>query len=371
MISNLLFQIRDLNQACKEYHLRADSGLTSITIGAAVLLIFPMAFLDYYYYQFSLDFFEAIIFESLFSLFSIWIIYLLRRNNLVKTYENLSFTWVLAFSIFALIFTLQQQSRIVENCLFCLLFLMANFFFIQNKILFRIIPAAVIYFSFLSAILTNHVWFSFQNKFMFTLMFVVLTAVGIIVIGRNNHFKETEFNLQKEEREARLLYENLAMTDALTGIPNRRYFFEQAGKEWELHNRYASFYCIAILDLDRFKQVNDRYGHAKGDEILKLYSHLMTLHTRATDTIARIGGEEFAFLFRETHETDAMSAVNRLRDSVAALMAQPQYSERMITFSAGITEVQPEDQFSDDPIRRADQALYRAKELGRDQIVAA
>ncbi len=200
MLLDLLFNLRDLDQACKEYYFKADAELAAISIGAAVFMIPPMAYLDYFYYGFSIDFHVSLLFELLFAAFSIGIVLLIMRNKQVNTHEILVFTWGLITSIFAYITTIFQPNRVVENILFCLLFLVANFITIQNRFLFRMISAAVIYITFLTAILTNHTWLTFPNNYMLTLMLLMLTVVGITVVASNNYHKLTTFALQKDER---------------------------------------------------------------------------------------------------------------------------------------------------------------------------
>jgi diguanylate cyclase (GGDEF)-like protein len=368
MLRTFFSKIRDLEPACKEAYLAADSELAIISIGAAALVVPPMAFLDYYYYGLSNDFYGSVIGEVLFAVFSIGMASAISRNRQVKTYEALAFTWGLATSLFALAVTVLQPSRVVENLQFCLLFFIANFITVQNRFLFRMVLAAIVYLAFLAALLTNHTWFTFPDRYMLTLTLLMLTVVGVSVVARNNHFKLTTFALQTREREARLAYAALAGTDSLTGIPNRRSFYEHAELEWNRHKRFASTFCIAIVDLDRFKHVNDTYGHAVGDEVLKRFSSLMAAQARSTDFFARVGGEEFGFVLTETRQGDALRAVARLRDKLQLLKLPALDLEFKITFSAGVAQVGAEDRDLDETIRRADGALYRAKELGRDRI---
>jgi diguanylate cyclase (GGDEF)-like protein len=368
MLRNWFFNLRDLDPIVKEHYLKSDSELAAISIGASVFLVLPMSYLDYFYYGFSNEFFESIISELLFVIFCAAIIFFLRRNGQVKTYEILVFTWELTTAIFAFGITVLQPNRVVENILFCLLFLVANFITIPNRLLFRLASAAVIYSAIFIALLTNHTWFAFPDKYMLTLTMFALTGVGMIVIARNNHFKRSGFALQRDEREKSLLFEALSLTDPLTGIPNRRDFFKHAEEDWRKFKRYDTIFCIAVIDLDRFKRVNDTYGHAVGDEVLKQFSNLIVSQLRSTDFFARIGGEEFAFIIRGTHQNDAVKAIARLWDKTQPLKLSSPDLDFPITFSAGIAEARPDDKSLDDTFRRADQAMYRAKELGRDRI---
>ena len=185
--------------------------MASISIIAAVFLLPPMTFLDYYYYRSSGDFYVSALSELLFAIFSIVIVFRIRRNTQVETYEKLVFAWALAISMFALLATILQPSRVLENIMFSLLFFIANFVALPNRLLYRIIPAGITYLTLLTILLTNYTWFPFSDKYMFTLTFFILTAVGITMIARNNHFKVTTFMLQTGEREKRQSYEALAI----------------------------------------------------------------------------------------------------------------------------------------------------------------
>ena len=154
-----------------------------------------------------------------------------------------------------------------------------------------------------------------------------------------------------------------AYTDALTGLPNRRAFRNlmeaRPGEEGD---------CIALLDIDHFKRVNDTHGHATGDEVLKLFGALARRIVRANDYVARIGGEEFVILFPSTSLEQALQVCDRLRREVSASPLAYGAGPVWVTVSGGLAELTSS---LDDALRTADQALYRAKEAGRDQLAQA
>jgi diguanylate cyclase (GGDEF)-like protein len=368
MFQNPLKSLGELDQACKEYYLKSDVRLSSISIIAAIFVVPPMTYLDYTYYQFTPDFFETVFAELAYVIFSCVIVFLIRRNQQVRTYEKLVFTWSLATSILCFLFTVLQPSRVVENVIFCLLFLIANFITMQNSLWFRLIPATFIYLAYLALFLTNLTWFTFPNDYMFTLMLIMLTLVGMTVVATTNQSKLTTFTLHKNEQETRLLFEQLARTDSLTEIPNRRSYYEHAEQEWSRYKRYSSVFCVAILDLDNFKKVNDTYGHKAGDDVLRQFSRLIAAQTRTTDFFARVGGEEFGLILGETDQTTAVTVITRFKEILSDHKLHFDQSDIVITFSIGVAESRSDDQSLDDMIRRADQALYTAKALGRDRI---
>lgn len=170
--------------------------------------------------------------------------------------------------------------------------------------------------------------------------------------------------LQDELNKVRLL----SLTDEFTGLPNRRAFMRRLQDETGRAQRYGSPLALALLDLDEFKNINDVYGHAAGDEILRCYSMQILSTLRHHDLVARYGGEEFAVLLPNTTAEGAISAMHKLQQQAASRVCQYDgQTLRLPTFSTGITLYAGGDSYSA-LINRADQALYRAKRMGRNRI---
>ncbi|AKV04689.1 Diguanylate cyclase/phosphodiesterase domain 1 [Labilithrix luteola] len=157
-----------------------------------------------------------------------------------------------------------------------------------------------------------------------------------------------------------------AMKDPLTGAFNRRHLFDVGAGELERARRYDRSLAVAIFDADHFKQKNDRHGHAVGDEILVLLSKIARSQLRQSDVLARFGGEEFVVLFPETSLDDAFSVTERLRERVAAAPVETAAGPVAQTISAGVVAWDRSESLAQ-MIERADRALYRAKESGRNR----
>jgi diguanylate cyclase (GGDEF)-like protein len=164
----------------------------------------------------------------------------------------------------------------------------------------------------------------------------------------------------------------LATIDDLTALSNRRHMNAVLAEE----ERRASSpgasrpTCIALLDIDFFKQINDRHGHAAGDEVLRRFADAARAELRSGDVLARWGGEEFLLMLPDTGEREAKAVVERIRARVAALRVDGVSEERRISFSAGLTARRGEEALAD-TVNRADKALYQAKSSGRDRVVTA
>ncbi len=159
-----------------------------------------------------------------------------------------------------------------------------------------------------------------------------------------------------------------AIRDPLTGLYNRRFFFEALDKEVGRHERYDSSASLVIFDVDDFKQINDRHGHAAGDEVLRKIAHIGQGLLRPADSFARIGGEEFALLLPETLQLDALLVAERLRTAVGRSTMLP---DRRVTLSGGVSTC-PQDAISREEFeKKADAALYWAKRNGKDLCAVA
>lgn len=156
-----------------------------------------------------------------------------------------------------------------------------------------------------------------------------------------------------------------AHTDSLTGLPNRRALDRALVAEVSRSQRYGRRLSLALFDLDRFKQVNDRFGHTVGDATLQQCARIFAAHVRDEDILARFGGEEFCWLMPEIRASNAGQAADRLRQEVADhdfdLVGA-------ISLSVGIAELRPGEE-AQSLLRRADRLLYRAKESGRNRVV--
>jgi len=157
-----------------------------------------------------------------------------------------------------------------------------------------------------------------------------------------------------------------ALRDTLTGLPNRNAYNERLETELARWKRYHSPLSLIIWDIDYFKSINDNYGHKAGDKVLLLIAKQLSDHSRATDFISRFGGEEFTMLLPNTNSQSALILANQLRQTIEKTGFNASGASVAITISCGITEFMPNDT-DESAFERADQALYQAKEQGRNR----
>lgn len=161
----------------------------------------------------------------------------------------------------------------------------------------------------------------------------------------------------------------LATTDELTGVANRRSFMQALGVEFERLRRHPSLHCsVLALDLDHFKHVNDTWGHAAGDAVLKHVAQMVSGHTRVGDVVGRTGGEEFTMLLPDTALDEAEALSERLRLQVSLEPLQFDGHSIAVTVSIGIALLTGSDTEAVEAVVRADRALYEAKDAGRNAV---
>ncbi|ARU57463.1 signal transduction diguanylate cyclase [Oleiphilus messinensis] len=205
-------------------------------------------------------------------------------------------------------------------------------------------------------------------------------SIGVIEFSRSIRYSEEELNIFENLlttlifplRNAILYRQALeaALTDSLTGIGNKRALDANLHRETELASRHKTPLSVIVFDLDRFKQVNDQFGHVAGDQVLKSVVRCVVDSCRASDLCFRSGGEEFTILLSETHTAGARIIAERIRERVAALEIEYQGDIIPVTISMG-TATYSKGETITDWISRADAALYRAKNDGRNRAYSA
>ena len=195
----------------------------------------------------------------------------------------------------------------------------------------------------------------------------VLTTVGVVsVTAITGELSKLRAQLLKAVATIR----TLATTDELTLLANRRHMRDLLTAEQQRRAACPNHVCVALLDVDFFKAINDKYGHAAGDIVLREFARQAGATLRSGDTLARWGGEEFLLLMPDTRLDEALAVLERIAAHVAGLRVDEVDPLLRVTFSAGVAASLPLERF-DEAIQRADEAMYRAKASGRNCVLAA
>lgn len=217
-----------------------------------------------------------------------------------------------------------------------------------------------------------------QNRCRYTLT-LLGKSIGFLVFYRDAEFQETELN-QLETMIAALIYPlrnailynraiEKAHKDPVTGVSNRTAMDASLYQEVDLARRHKHELSIILLDIDRFKQINDTYGHIAGDTILKRVAESMSDCVRGSDIIYRYGGEEFVVVLRNTNHDGAMLLAERLRHGVETMHVNYDDFSIQVTVSAGVTSFKSGDSVQT-LLERCDEAMYQAKQGGRNLVIS-
>jgi diguanylate cyclase (GGDEF)-like protein len=197
--------------------------------------------------------------------------------------------------------------------------------------------------------------------------------VGERVITLQRELRRHTLEVQKTNAQMALLarkLEQLANTDTLTQLPNRRHLFEQLADCWHAAESGAQPLSCVLLDIDRFKTINDTLGHGAGDEVLKVVAAVILGHARRSEHCGRLGGEEFVVLLPGLELAEAATEAERLRVALAAQPLKIEGKPCAVTVSCGVATRSAATACPDDMIRAADAAMYAAKQNGRNQVWA-
>ncbi len=195
--------------------------------------------------------------------------------------------------------------------------------------------------------------------------YIALTILMLLIaVGISTIYSRISTQRQRALEELR----KRANTDALTGVASRHIFAAKSSAEFSRAKRYHRDFAVIMLDIDHFKAVNDTYGHPAGDEVIQKLAAICGTIIRGTDTLARLGGEEFAFLLPETNLQDAKQLAERLCAQVASTPIETAAGAINITVSIGVSEISKKDTAFEQILKRSDLALYDSKQNGRNRV---
>jgi diguanylate cyclase (GGDEF)-like protein len=204
-----------------------------------------------------------------------------------------------------------------------------------------------------------------------TFCYLAASLLTVTVLTGEMHKLRTRLKRQKEELLAAVdTIRTLATVDELTSLANRRYMNDVLDREQRKTGAGRSATCIALLDIDFFKRVNDHHGHAGGDAVLRAFAGAARAELRAADVLARWGGEEFLLMLPATGLPEAQQVLARMAQRVSGMTVPGFAALAPVTFSAGLAIRRDGEDFAD-TVKRADQALYQAKATGRNRVVLA
>jgi diguanylate cyclase (GGDEF)-like protein len=353
----------DLEKEYRLNYLKDDSRQAMISIALLAVALTVFIYNDYIIQGFSDTFFFLLSIRILFLILSIVLLIYLAHVKSRNKYEWLTFAWSLVgIALISLVNYTRPPGYIFHIALDVIVILVV-YFGIPNRLLFWIFTTILYSTSIIYLLLSTRAQISEAAIFTSIFSLLLVNIGGLYITRRMNLYKRKQFMISHE-------LDELASNDSLTGILNRRMFIELAEKELSRYKRYQNKFVLLIIDVDMFKYINDTYGHLEGDKVLKQLVQIIRKQVRSTDIFGRIGGDEFGALLIETSLKKVSDFAKRIckacRDSV--ILTETGKSIQF-TISIGMTETGEKEDNLDDIIRRADIALYQAKQAGRDKVV--
>jgi diguanylate cyclase (GGDEF)-like protein len=199
---------------------------------------------------------------------------------------------------------------------------------------------------------------------------LIVHVIGLGIGIQIQSYRRKSFKAYTQEKDAKEMVAYLASIDPLTKSLTRHQFFNIAETEFLRFSRYHRQFSILVLDADHFKSINDTYGHYAGDLVLRNLSLVILEQKRTQDTFGRLGGEEFGLLLPETNLAQAVVVAERVQKTWAQTPCTVDDKVIHSTVSIGVAQATEEDTSFEDVLRRADRMMYKAKEAGRNRVVA-
>ncbi|MFB4202498.1 hypothetical protein KBTX_03268 [wastewater metagenome] len=304
-----------------------------------------------------------------------------RRPARVDNALPVNAVWVVALTVVILIVPLRPETLNTQIPA-VMVVVITIYLFIPNRIPFMIAQSVYLGVGFLLAVM---IWAPHQERLLatMTLLLVFVNTVGLFTALRLGRLRREQFALLRDERLTNLRlqrevaerqrlqerFERLAREDELTGLCSRRRFFELAAEVLRDRRRGDGDTAVCMIDVDHFKAINDRYGHAAGDAALVAFGSRCANVLREPDIIARLGGEEFVVLLPQTDLDGARDVAERLREAIAGEPVASPAGPLPLTATLGVSLVHPGESDIEPALNRADAALYEGKAAGRDRVV--
>ncbi|MFL0800394.1 MAG: GGDEF domain-containing protein [Agarilytica sp.] len=365
------FSSQEKESAYRAHYLQSDKNLARFII--LVILVASILFIssDTLFTTSNSELLPLVIARLSFAVCSAVIIYCLRGVDSAKIFDLYCAMWLFSLILMmAFIYSTRPAANLNNTLTSCLMALLFYVLF-PVRLSVQIISALA-----LSLANIIHVFISkdlLQTGTMGSVVgsYISCNLIGLFIAIRWHKSRRREFSTHRKAMNLHKKLEELAFTDDLTGLANRRSSLKQLVSEYHRHKRYDNNLSIMVIDIDFFKHINDNYGHDQGDTTLKAIADLINNSCRNNDTAGRMGGEEFMVLLPETHLGDAHRLAERLREKCAALTIHSGDNEINVTISIGVSQANAGDEYPKDILKRADIALYNAKDRGRNCVVDA
>ncbi|MDR7866144.1 MAG: GGDEF domain-containing protein [Sporomusaceae bacterium] len=357
----------ELDSSYREHYLAKDARQTIIAIAVWMLPVLPFSYGDYIIFGASTQFAALLALRLIFCAFSVYTIRALAKVATARDYDTIFLRWAVFGIVVVTYFNYIWAQHIPPNGALTILVIFSSYMVFPVRLAVRLAPPLI-----LSAANFCLQWLIVEPispQALFALLATLITAniLGIVFSTWLQNYRLVEFKARQEENKVKEELSRLAATDDLTGALNRRKIMELATWEYERFLRERRPLSVVMIDVDRFKKLNDTYGHEAGDLILTSFTAYVAKSLRREDIWGRLGGDEFVLILPDTPVEQAAAVAERLcLDLSEPVLWQGQ--ELSFTISCGVTAGQEKDRSIDHVFTRADKALYSAKRKGRNRV---
>jgi diguanylate cyclase (GGDEF)-like protein len=352
----------DTDTEFRESHRLEDLEQARAVITIVAVMVAAFSYVDLLFYKLTGMFYILVAVRVLFCVLSYVVGTGLKRHKKLHQIDLAIFFWTISLAILTLGVNLVRPSYFNDNILLHSVMILGTYVLLPNRFIFKIIPAI--------AFTIGEMWIlifykdnpTLQGLFISAVAFTALNVIGILSARRQEFFQRKQYKARLLENGNRIQLLGLATTDSLTGIFNRRHFLELGEIEFDRYKRFGHIFSFVVIDINKFKSINDTYGHPIGDLVLQVFCDVLSREKRSVDIIGRLGGDEFGIILPETSSRDAAKAIQRINRACRNLKWDLSDKNFQMTISTGLTVARPGDQSIDDLYRRADKRLYTKKQ---------
>ena len=362
-----------VDQDYRQAFLREDITLIRIVITIATIWAFGFIYVEYLTLSLSPLFYLLGLLRFLFISASIGLLIKLPKINNLDVVDFAIFTWGISCVLLVYTSNLIRNDISTKNINTNLAIILGFYLIIPNRQLYKTIPVLLVtmislYILCISSS-TNFGELTPPIILSYISAIIVMDVVGFLASVRFDAQRRQQYLIQKTLIDGHAQLKQLATTDSLTGILNRRSFFESAEVQFDRFKRYNERFSFVIIDIDNLKTINDTFGHPAGDHSILLLTDTISTEKRSSDVIGRLAGDEFGIVLPNTGAGRALDVLTRIQEVLGdTIVESPNKRQFQVSFSAGVTQARKADESFDELYRRADKALLAAKQSGRNRI---
>jgi diguanylate cyclase (GGDEF)-like protein len=373
----------DLEERFRKETLSRDKTQITIVLVITLFLILGFIAMDLNWIQNDNALRITIVSRCVAAVISLGAIWVVQRFSVVKSVDRIVFCWMGINIFHLLIVNAIRPTGYLPVVVWDLLTIFGIYFFVPIPFHYQMVSAFLLSGgSILIWVIIRIPLTGVYETLAVLTAYIISNIYGIFLSRQMNKSRRQQFMFLVQESELRANLseravelekaheelEQLAMTDSLTGINNRRFFMQLISDEVERTRRYGHPLSLLALDIDNLKEINDMYGHEVGDELLRSFSNHCKSNLRPSDKLARLGGDEFAALLIQTDENTAQIIAERLRGTVEGMEIQINNHKIKTSVSIGLVTATDDILTVEELLNKADEALYQAKNRGRNQV---